>query len=443
MKKSNWQKGFLYLTAALLVLAGCASPEGTATPAVQEELAEFAPGVSATGVIVPQTHASLSVNTPGVVEAVFVAEGDVVAEGEVLLQIKGGEQARAAIAAAQLELIGAQNALQDLHDNAPLVSAAALKLAGDTEDALEDLLSSDLREAAALQAVAEAQKLVEDTDRVYQYTISTADQADIDLARAQVALAKDALDKAIEDYEPYEDKPEDNLIRASLLARKAAAQQAYDDAVRHLNALLGTGSEADIAVAHANLIAAQAQLVEARRTYERVMAGPAEGDIALLEAQIAKALRDYEDNRAGPDALTLAAAQARLANAEAQLAAAQAALADLQLLAPFDGTISELNINPSEWVSPGVPVIVIADLGNLLVETTDLSEIDVARIAAGDTVLVTFDALPDAIAGVVTSISPKAAPGSSVNYTVRIALEDLPAGLRWGMTAFVDVDADN
>jgi multidrug resistance efflux pump len=111
-------------------------------------------------------------------------------------------------------------------------------------------------------------------------------------------------------------------------------------------------------------------------------------------------------------------------------------------VAPFAGTVSELNINASEWVSPGLPVIVLADLNHLRVETTDLSEIDVARIAPGDSVTISFDALPDLVDGTVVRISPRASQGSGVNYTVVVAMSETPEGLRWGMTAFVDVEID-
>ncbi len=422
-----------------VILAACSTPQATATPE-ENPLANFVAGVSATGKIVPEQYASLSVTTGGVVEEVFVSEGDLVEEGQLLIQIKGGEQAQAAVTAAQFELTNAQNALDNLYDNTDLIAANALKTAEDTEDALEDLQNRELQEALALQAIADAQKLIENTERTYNYTISTADEADIELQRAQVTLAKDALDKALEDYEPYADKPEDNLVRANLLARKAAAQQVYDDAVRRLNALLGTGSEADIAVAEADYATAQAQLIQAQRDWERVQEGPSAGDIALLEAQIASAYEDYEMYKDGPDPADVAAAEARIANAEAQLAAAQSVLDDLQLLAPFAGTISELHIKTSEWVSPGQPVLVLADLNNLQVETTDLSEIDIAKIVIGDTVSLTFDALPDTVAGTVTHISPKAAQGSGVNYTVTIDLAELPTDLRWGMTAFVELE---
>ena len=439
MKHKKNAKLVFLLGLVALVLAACTTPKATATPE-ENPLSNFVPGVNATGKIAPEQFASLSVTTPGVVETVFVSEGDLVDEGQLLLQIKGGEQAQAAVTAAQLELTNATNALDNLYDDTDLIAANALKTAEDTENALEDLKIRELQEALALQAIADAQKLVENTERAYNYSISTADQADIDIQKAQVTLAKDVLDKAIEDFEPYENKPEDNLIRANLLGRKAAAQQAYDDAVRKLNALLGTGSEADIAVAKADFATAQAQLIQAQRDWERVQEGPSAGDIAVLEAQIASAYEDHETYKDGPDPADVAAAEARIANAESQLAAAQSALDDLQLFAPLSGTISELHIKASEWVSPGQPVIVLADLNSLQVETTDLNEIDVAKIAVGELVSVTFDALPDTVEGTVIRISPKAAQGSGVNYTVVIDLAKLPEGLRWGMTAFVDVE---
>ena len=438
----NQIKKFIIYLSAVLLLAACSQGASTEPPIV-EGLENFEPGVNATGEIVPEQYAALSVRSPGVVEEIFVSEGDRVEVGAPLLRIRGGEQARAAVAAAEFELTGARNALDALFKDTDLIAANALKTAEDSEDALEDLNNQELQEALALQAIADAQKAIEDTERLYNYTISTADQADIELQQAQVTLAKDALDKAIEDFEPYEDKPDDNLIRANLLARKAAAQQAYDDAVRKLNALLGTGSESDIAVAAANLATARAQLIQAQRDYERVQEGPNAGETAALEAQIASAMEDYRIYSEGPDPADVSAAEARIANAEAQLAAAQAGLDDLQLLAPFAGTVSELNINASEWVSPGQPVIVLADLDHLRVETTDLSEVDVARIAPGDAVTISFDALPGTVEGTVVSISPRASQGSGVNYTVVVAMSETPDGLRWGMTAFVDVELDN
>jgi HlyD family secretion protein len=440
MKTNNLKRIMLLAFGLIFILSAC-SPAAEETGAPEPIAVDFSPIVSATGVVTPEQEALLSVSAGGVVEDVLVNKGDGVSAGQVLVQLEGTEQQAAAVSAAAFELANAQFALDSLYKDTDLLAAQALRSAEAAEKALEDLNNPELQQALALQAVADAQKAVDTTERQARYTQSTASQADIDAQKAQVVMARDALDKANEDYEPYANKREDNLTRAHFLSRQAAAQQVYDDVVRRLNAMEGTGSEVDINVAEAEYFTAQAALLQAERDLERVLDGPDPGEVALLEAQIEKGFRDSETFSAGPDPDDITLAEARIANAKAQLAAAEEMLADLELVAPFDGVISAVHVNPSEWLAPGSPVLLIADLNHLQVKTTDLSEIDVAQISLEDTAVVTFDALPDLVLeGTVVSIAPKADEGSGVNFPVIIELSEIPAALRWGMTAFVDID---
>jgi multidrug efflux pump subunit AcrA (membrane-fusion protein) len=434
---------FKLFLISLVVLTACSglSAEETPPPEPAVSAGDFTPIVSATGVVVPIDWARLSMSAAGVVDEVLVSEDESVTAGQVMVRLQGKEQLQAALSAAQLELVSAERALNDLNENTALVAAQALQDLESSQNALDDLLNSDMQEAGALQAIADAEKAVESTERRVRIVGSIADQADIDAAKAQVILAKDVLDKANDDFEPYANKREDNLVRANLLARQASAQQAYNAAVRKHNALLSSGNEVDIAVAQADLATARAQLVDAQRKWEQVKDGPNQGDIDLLEAQISKAQREYDIYRAGPDPDDLAVAEARLANAQAQMDAAQAALTDLELRAPFDGNVSEIFVHPSEWVNIGQPILLLADINYLQVETTDLSEIDLALLKIGDEAIVTFDALPDVVVrGIIRRIAPKAAEGAGVNYPVTIELSEIPDQLRWGMTAFVDIE---
>jgi multidrug resistance efflux pump len=128
--------------------------------------------------------------------------------------------------------------------------------------------------------------------------------------------------------------------------------------------------------------------------------------------------------------------------AKTRIAAIEAVLNQSKLFAPFDGVVVETYINSGEMISPGAPVVLIADLSTLQVKTTDLNEVDAARVRVGDPVTVTFDALPDmVIAGKVSNISLKNAPGSGVYFNVTIALDEIPGQLRWGMSAFVEIRA--
>jgi multidrug resistance efflux pump len=111
--------------------------------------------------------------------------------------------------------------------------------------------------------------------------------------------------------------------------------------------------------------------------------------------------------------------------------------------APFDGTVSDILPNSNEWIAPGQPILLIANLENLQVETTDLSEIDASQVNVGDRVVVTFDALPEYLVdGTVVFIAPKSTEGAGVNFKVIITMDEVPQEVRWGMTAFVDIETE-
>jgi multidrug resistance efflux pump len=160
----------------------------------------------------------------------------------------------------------------------------------------------------------------------------------------------------------------------------------------------------------------------------------ADEDLALAKARLDDAKREL-------DRLTNLENSPEVIAAKTRLDSVQSIIDQSKLLTPFDGTVVELNVNSGEMVSPGSPVLLLADLSTLQVKTTDLNEVDVARVQVGDAVKVSFDALPDTIVtGRVSEISLKNAVGSGVYYDVFITLDEIPEGLRWGMSAFVEIE---
>jgi len=381
-----------FWTVTLLALTACSGLGQSPTPTPDAAPAEgLLPLINATGVVVPTRFTTLSSATGGVVAELLVAESDTLAAGQPVLRLEGEERLQAAIATARLEVASAEYDLAHLS---------------------KDL---ELRLARAELAVVDARQALRDAERRKYNVEKAAKPVTIDQARANLVLARDRLEKAVEDFEPYQNKPEDNLTRAALLSVKAQAEQQYDQAVRTLNNLLAGANDLDVAEADSLLVVAQAQLEFAEREVETLKAGPDPEDVRLAEE--------------------------RLTNAKAQLLAAESALHDLEIVAPFAGTVSVLYIHDNQYIAPGEPVILLAELDHLRVETTDLNEIDVARVGVGSSAIVTFDALPDvSVRGVVTRIASKASGGSGVNYTVLIELDEIPPRLLWGMTAFVDIE---
>ena len=458
---SKYKQLALLIPFVIFILSAC-SPAAEETISPEPVAAILPPIVSATGKVVPEQEALLSVTAGGIVEDVLVEKGDNVSSGQILVKLEGTEQQSAAVSTADLELLNAQLALEALYKDTDILAAEALKSAEAAERALEDLKNPELRHAQALQAVAASQKAVADAERNLAILTNPPTQSVIDQAQANILLAekkmKETLDQ-IEDiewqYKKYStnsklpaDIKKDILTglkqaRKGLEVKRTQEQLAYNNSQTKYDNLLAPPDPIDVQVAEAVLATAQALLSEAERELERVLDGPQAGEVALLEAQIEKGKRDFETFSAGPDPKDVALAKARVANAKAQLAAAKAAIADRELKAPFDGVISAVHVNPSEWVAPGSPVLLVGNLDHMQVETTDLSEIDVAQIMVGHPAIITFDSLPDLeLKGTVSRIAPKADEGSGVNFPVIIELDEIPAALRWGMTAFVDIELD-
>ncbi|HUF38608.1 MAG TPA: efflux RND transporter periplasmic adaptor subunit [Anaerolineales bacterium] len=387
--------------------------------------------VGATGVVRSSQGAVLVWQTSGTVGEVGVLAGDAVEAGDLLAAIRQTTLPQNVILA-QADLVSAQQALEDLQ-NSVLQEAQALIAVEEARQALDDALNPELQQALALQAIADAEKAVEDAGTRLRIIQTPAGQAAIDAQKAQVILAQDALDRARQLFEPYADKPEDNLIRANLQANLSAAQQNYDAAVRTLNGLLSTGNPFDIAQAEAALATAQAQLLQAQRDYEQVKDGPSPAQIALLDAQLADAEEYYANILAGPDPDDLAAAQARVA-------AAQATLDSAFITAPFSGVISEITAKPGDLVTAGSVAFRLDDLSHLFVDV-EVSEVDINRIEVGQETVLTFDAvLAREYHGVVTEVALVGTTVQGVvSFKVTVELLDADEDVRPGMTAGVNL----
>jgi HlyD family secretion protein len=384
--------GLILIGAILLSACGL---QGAGTPTATPPGKEASPVVSATGKVVPAEWATLSMNVSGVAADVPVKEGERVQRGQLLVRLSGKERLEAQVTTAELAILQAQQDLKLLNDNHQ-----------------QDLAAAQLRLAEANKALDQAKK------RRLSPSVHYGNKNQIDIAYANLVLARNEVERIEDLFSLVQDRPDDDSERASVLSQLAVARIARDKALANFNYIVSLPDKLEVGVTDAQL--AQAQ------------------------AAVDSALRDLDKLQKGPDPDKLSLAQTGLKNAEDLLKAAKAALSDLELRAPIDGTISKIFIRAQESVVAATPVMQIANLSLLRVETTDLSEIDVARIDAGRSVSITFDALPDVVVtGKVTQISPRSAEGSGVNYTVIIEMNEIPAGLRWGMTAFADIQVNN
>lgn len=379
------RKRWLVLTIVAILLAGAfylfnslsagrvASLEDLQTATV--ERGNLTATIGATGSVRAQQSAVLAWGSSGQVGSVNVAVGDRVDEDQVLGDLALSSLPQNLITA-HIDFQNAQNAL-------------------------------DLELAETAKTLAEAQLALEDAE-TYLYNLAHAGrQVDIDQAYANLVLARDRLDKARDAYEPYANKPEDNLQRANLLLRFTEAQQQYDAALRTYNGHAGTANSSDIAVAEGQVLLAQGQLMVAQRNYDF-------------------ALQAVDPDFTSP--------------AEARLAAAQATLDLAAIKAPFAGVITDAFPNPGDLVKAGEVAFQLDDLSRMLVDV-EVSEVDINRVQVGQQAIITFDAVPEReYLGVVTGVAAAGSVQSGVvNFRITVELEAPDEFVRPAMTAGVNI----
>jgi multidrug efflux pump subunit AcrA (membrane-fusion protein) len=376
MKKTTT---ILSLTLSLILfVTACGAAKTTVTPSVPTP----APAtVIAAGHLVPNQSVYLAFLASGRVEQVLVQKGDHVTQGQVLATLGDREQAAAALAGAQAQLLAAQQAYDTLQR------------------------TSELALAQALQAYLKTQATRAAAQLAWDKLDLNAIQTDIDTAQADVTSRLTDVENAQKDLAKYSNVPANNATRKSYEDKLRTAQTDYDSALLKLVNL--TSSRDSVKAAYNAAVAAEA---EAKRTYENTQNGPNKDQFALVQAQ--------------------------LDLAKAQAAAAQSALDNYTLKAPFSGTVANVNISAYQMVSPQTWAVALADTSLWYVDTSDLTEMDVVKVNIGESVKVTADALPGVtMTGVVKTIST--APllqSGDVLYTVHILLNDPDPALLWGMT---------
>jgi RND family efflux transporter MFP subunit len=137
------------------------------------------------------------------------------------------------------------------------------------------------------------------------------------------------------------------------------------------------------------------------------------------------------------------AAQAEVDRAQAVVDQLKAQLEQATLTTPISGTVIMVEAALGETASPGQVLFVIADLSHMRIETTDLSERDIPAVQVKQTASVYIDALDETFEGQVVDIDRQSETvGGDVTYRVTIELDQQPAGLRWGMSAEVEIQTE-
>ncbi|MCE5206860.1 MAG: efflux RND transporter periplasmic adaptor subunit [Chloroflexi bacterium] len=338
--------------------------------------------VGDTGIVQSNQTAFLAWQTNGKVATVNTQKGMYVEEGTVLAELKSTSLSQNVLQA-QVDLINAQSELDKAINN------------------------SEARADAHL-AVINAQQALDDANKEAQSKLyQRASQETIDIARANLIEANEALDKAEKKWDQTKNADADSLIYAAGLSQYAAARQEQQRAEYNLRYVKELPDALTVEEANIEVEQAEAQLLTAKQNWEKV--------------------------KDGPDPDKVLAAQVRMD-------IAQATLDQASITAPFAGTITRVDSKVGDLVNAGTQAFQIDDLSRLLVDV-DISEMDISQVKIGQTVILTFDAIQDEkFDGVVTDIAlTSSGVGGSANFTVTVEILDPSSHILPGMTAAVEI----
>ncbi|MBN1538357.1 MAG: efflux RND transporter periplasmic adaptor subunit [Anaerolineales bacterium] len=339
---------------------------------------------SGTGSVIAASEIDMAFEYDGTLTELSVYVGDKVKKGDSLAKLQTEyteEEIQAEIASAELAVTQAQNSLESLY-----VTAEANKTS-----ALNDI-------STYAEEVRDAQYDVDN------YLMPSSLQG-MDPIEA-LDYTKEQLDEAREAFEPYKFDEQNNSTRRALLELYNQAQSNYNSAVSRLQ-------------------------------YQYIL--------EVAEANLEKARTEYEAYKDGPTETELAEADQQIASAEADLASAKKMESVVELVAPWDGTVTAISADVGEYLGT-TSFLTLADLDNPVLEVS-LDESDMELVALGYTAEIVFDALPDVVyTGTVTTIDPSVTTQSNVNtITALVKLDKTQLAedttLPIGLSAAVDIIA--
>src|ERR1700675_2324101 len=250
----------------------------------------------------------------------------------------------------------------------------------------------------------------------------------------------------------------DNPETMAKLEQMKGAQAVAD--AQLANVLVGTRVET-IAARKAEMERAQAALVLAQKTYERARILTEQGNapqarldqttdtLHETERAVDQATSAYQQAVNGYTKEERAIASTSVEKANADIQSVQSVIDQLVVYAPVASQVYQRNVEPGEYVSPGVPLVTLIDLADVWIHF-DLREDLVKGLKVGDRFEVRIPALGDrrvpvevrliATKGEYASWRATRAAGDSDLRTFSIRaypVEPVPE-LRPGMSAYLD-----
>lgn len=384
--------------------------------------------VSVSGIINPNQESSLSFEKSGKIQNINVKVGDKVSAGQILATINGGNDyagvlnAEAGVRSAEANLADALNGASDLDIS---VKKQTLDAAIDTLSLANDSVDDNMRSVYSSITDILNFKLSNVFSYSYFYRLNynscdqglqskiEQDRKDLD---DKIVNLKNSLDSFNIDSSSDEEANQkvnsiiDNYYKTSLNIYE------FLNNTDKLLSLPCTISDPTVSSYKGSISGAKTAINANISTITSLRS-----QINTLRNNVSSAQTSLNLIQAGPSSEKIKVLRAALDSARANLISARSTNAKNFLSAPFNGVITQVNINAGEISVPGQASINLISEDNLELKIK-LSEIDIVKVKAGNTARVYLDTYGDSVEfpGVVKQVYP--APIKEGNTSVYYAV---------------------
>ena len=388
---------------------------------------DFRKQISVSGTVTAAQNVALGFATNGRIAGIYAKVGEYVEAGRILAETENGDLV-AEVARKQAALAQAE------------ASLASLKVGTRSEELAVASIAVLNAQAALVNAIQSAYTVSDDAVRNRTDIFFTNPRTNPKLlfTVANVELETTVINDRV--------AAEAVLANWALLVGKLSNSNAADSAqqafahiaqvstfLADVNAAINQGIP-NQTISAATLSSYATTLATARANVNTAATALTTSAAALDSARSALALK-----QAGSTSETIAAQEAAVAVAAADIRSAQAKLAATRVVAPFSGTVTRMDAKVGKIISPTVSELSMQSNGIFQIETY-IPEVIIARVAPGNPATTTLDAYGSSVAfpAMVVAVDPAETMKDGVpTYKTTLAFLKADPAIRSGMTANV------
>lgn len=434
--KSKWFIGgviVIVIIGGYFIFNGGKNPTKEPVTVIKGSISE---AVLVTGSTVPVQSSTLSFGSSGIIGYINGSVGKSVYKGQVLAQLNAGDlygqlqqaKANVSIQQAKLDALKAGSRPEDIASSKAGVDKATQDLSNIYSGIPDTSADSYTKANDAVRVQLNPIFSNDDSEPKLSYvTVYTDEKNKAETERLAVTVI---LNNWVNEL-PKEDE--------ATLQKEIDYLRKIKQLLNYISTTLQNApdlSSTTVDSYKANVTTALAEVNTASKNLNTILQNIASQKLVIKQLQSQLELKE-----AGTLSQDIAAQVAQVKSAEAGVASAQSKFADMQIVSPISGIITQFDAKLGQFASAGSPLVSVISNNNFEIES-QVPETDSSKIKVGNKVNIMLDAYPDAtFLGTVSFIYPtETVTQGVVNYKIKIAFSEKDERIKSGLTANLTIE---